>query len=84
MQLGPLNDPVDWAGHRCGLPRVKRAEVEAATDALLAYYLADRRTDDELLREVLAEWAEWEELLERARGAELPGRAAGAPRCPRS
>ena len=80
MQLGPLDDPVDWAGHRRGLPRVDRAELEAAADALIAYYLACRRTDDALLGEVLAVWAEWEELLEwawgRGSGGLLRGRRA--------
>jgi hypothetical protein len=82
MQLGPLDDPVDWAGHdRLGLPRVDRTELEAAADALIAYYLAGRVTDDELLGEVLAVWAEWEELHEQAvqRAAErgvLRGRRA--------
>jgi hypothetical protein len=65
MQLGPLDDPADWAGHRRGLPRVDRDELEAAADALIAYYLACRRTDDTLLGEVLAVWAEWDELLEQ-------------------
>ena len=39
-----------------------RAELEAAAGALVGYYLAGRRTDDELLGEVLAAWAEYEEL----------------------
>jgi hypothetical protein len=37
-----------------------------AVEALLGYYLADRRTDDGLLGEVLALWAEHEELTEQA------------------
>jgi hypothetical protein len=65
MQLGALDDPVDWAGHRRGLPRVDRAELEAAADALIAYYLAGQRTDDALLGEALAVWAEWDDLLEQ-------------------
>jgi hypothetical protein len=78
MQLGPLDDPADWAGHRRGLPRVDRDE--AAADALIAYYLACRRTDDTLLGEVLAVWAEWDELLEQtwkwgSRGVLRGGRA---------
>jgi hypothetical protein len=81
MQLGPLDDPVDWAGQRRGVPPVKQAELEAAADALIAYYLAGRRTDDELLGEVLAVWAEWEELHEHAwqrlaQGGVLRGRRA--------
>jgi cephalosporin-C deacetylase-like acetyl esterase len=55
------------------VPPVTRAELEAAADALIAYYLADRRTDDPLLREVLAVWAEWEEALEQARGRSFGG-----------
>jgi hypothetical protein len=65
MQLGRLDDPMGWAGHRRGLPRVDRAELEAAADALIGYYLACRRTDDALLREALAVWDEWDELLEQ-------------------
>ena len=68
MQLRPLDAPVDWAGQRRGVPLVSRAELSKAADALIGFYLADRRTDDELLREVLAKWAELEELPARARG----------------
>jgi hypothetical protein len=67
LQLGALDDPLELAGHAgAGVPRVDRAELEAAADALIAYYLAGRQTDDELLREVLAVWAEWEEVNEQA------------------
>lgn len=67
MQLGPLDDPVGWADDaRLGVPRADRAELEAAADALIAYYLAGRVTDDELLGEVLVVWAEWEDLHEQA------------------
>jgi hypothetical protein len=66
-----------------GAWRASRAELEAATDALLGWYLAGRRSDDELLGEVMAAWAAWEELdqqaLEAFRGHGLlgAGRAAG-------
>jgi hypothetical protein len=66
-----------------GAWRASRAELEAATDALLGWYLAGRRSDDELLGEVMAAWAAWEELdqqaLEALRGHGLlgAGRAAG-------
>ena len=40
-------------------------EVEAALDALLGYYLAGRRTEDELLAEVEAAWADYEELIQQ-------------------
>lgn len=45
---------------------VDRAELEAAAGALLGYYLAGQRTDDELLGEVLAIWADYEDLTEHA------------------
>jgi hypothetical protein len=84
-QLWPLDDPMDWVGDaRSGVLGVDRAELEAAADALIAYYLADRRTDDARLGEVLAVWAEWEDLLERVhelvalRGVLRGGRAARA------
>jgi hypothetical protein len=66
-----------------GVWRASRAELEAATDALLGWYLAGRRSDDELLGEVMAAWAAWEELDQQAaeafRGHGLlgAGRAAG-------
>ena len=76
---------MDWVGDaRSGVLGVDRAELEAAADALIAYYLADRRTDDARLGEVLAVWAEWEDLLERVhelvalRGVLRGGRAARA------
>jgi hypothetical protein len=51
------------------------AELEAAAAALVGYYLAGRRTDDELLGDVEAAWAEYEKLteqrLERAKGRGL-------------
>jgi hypothetical protein len=67
LQLGALDDPVGWAGQdRLGLSGANRAELEAAADALIGYYLAGRRTDDALLGKALAVWAEWEELQEQA------------------
>jgi hypothetical protein len=44
---------------------VDRAEVEAAAAALLGYHLAGRRTDDELLGEIVALWAEHMAWLHR-------------------
>ena len=51
------------------------AELAAAAAALIGFYLAGRRTDDKLLGEVEAAWAEYEELTEQQgdRGVE-PGR----------
>jgi hypothetical protein len=70
MQLGALDErvrgPLDEA--RPGAPRgADPGEVQAAAGALLGYYLAGRWTDDELLAEVEAAWAEYEELSERWR-----------------
>ena len=42
-----------------------RAELEAAAAALIGYYLAGRRTDDQLLPGVEAAWVECEELYEQ-------------------
>ena len=69
-QLGALDErvrgPLDQA--RPGAPAGgDRAELEAAAGALLGYYLAGRRTDDELLSEVQVAWAEYEELTEQWR-----------------
>jgi hypothetical protein len=66
-QLRPLDAPVDRAAQRRGVPPVSRAQLRKAADALITYYRADRRTDDEL-REVLVQWAKLEELPARARG----------------
>jgi hypothetical protein len=43
-------------------PGADPAELEAAAAALLGYYLAGRQTQDELPGEVLAAWAEHEDL----------------------
>jgi len=68
MQLGELDErlrgPLD--DERPGAPRgADPDELEAAAGALIGYYLAGRRTDDELLAEVEAAWAEYEELSEQ-------------------
>jgi hypothetical protein len=39
-----------------------RAELQAATGALLAYHLGGRQTDDALLGQIQAAWAEYEAL----------------------
>lgn len=49
-----------------------RAELEAATGALLAYHLGGRQTDDVLLGEIQAAWAEYE-----ATGAERKDQMLG-------
>jgi hypothetical protein len=67
-QLGMLDERVRRPdGDRPGAaPRgADRAELEAAAAALIGYSLAGRRTDDQLLREVQAAWAECEELHEQ-------------------
>jgi hypothetical protein len=46
-------------------PGVERVELEAAADALTSYYLAGRRTDDDLLREVLTAADEGEAIAQR-------------------
>jgi hypothetical protein len=64
-QLAPLVDRPEFVGlaQTAEPPGAKRAELEAAADALLAHSLAGRRTDDELLGAVLELWAEHEGSL---------------------
>lgn len=64
-QLGPLVDRPEFVGLEQTVepPGANRAELEAAADALLAYSLAGRRTDDQLLGAVLALWAEHEDAM---------------------
>jgi hypothetical protein len=83
MQLGVLDERLhDLDEERPGAPRgADPAELDAAAGALLGYYLAGRRTDDELLAQVAAAWVTYEELteqqLERAMDRKRvgPGRA---------
>lgn len=49
-----------------------RAELEVAADALLAYHLGGRQTDDALLAEIQAAWVAYEAV-----GAERTDRALG-------
>jgi hypothetical protein len=67
MQLGVLDERLrDLDEERPGAPRgADPAEVDAAAEALLGYYLAGRRTDDELLAQFEAAWGEYEELFEQ-------------------
>jgi hypothetical protein len=84
-QLTPLDERVRRLdGDRPGAPRgADSKELAAAAAALVGYHLAERRTDDELLREVEAAWAEHEDLAEqrRQRGVERGrrGRRSAAP-----
>jgi hypothetical protein len=79
QQLGALDERLRLDEERPGAPRgADPGELKAAAGALLGYYLAGRRTDDELLGEVEAAWAEYEELteqeLERAMDRKRVGR----------
>jgi hypothetical protein len=66
-RLGVQLVPLGWAGYDGrGAGRASRAELEAATEALLGWYLAGRRSDDGLLGEVMAAWAAVEELDQQA------------------
>jgi hypothetical protein len=47
-------------------PRASRAELEAAADALLRYFLGGRQTKDALLAETQAAYAAYEQLMERS------------------
>jgi hypothetical protein len=70
-------------GEGGGAWRPSRAELVAATDALLGWYLAGRQGDDELMGAVMAAWAASDELGEQSREAVLgrgllrAGRGAG-------
>jgi hypothetical protein len=74
QQLGWLDERHRWLDdeERPGVPGgADQAELEAAVAALLGYYLAGRRTDDELLAQVQDAWDEYEglghEQVQRAR-----------------
>jgi hypothetical protein len=54
----------------------ERAELEAAVDALLAYHLGGRQTDDALLAEIQAAWVAYEAVGVERRDRAL-GRVAG-------
>ncbi len=81
-QLGMLDERVQRPdGDRPGAPRgADRAELEAAAAALIGYYLAGRRSDDQLLREVQAAWAECEELHEQQLQRDLERKRRGRRR----
>jgi hypothetical protein len=67
MQLRELDERLrDPDEERPGAPRgADPGELDAAVAALIRYYLAGRRTDDKLLAQVEAAWAEHEELFEQ-------------------
>jgi hypothetical protein len=54
-----------------------RAELEAAADALVAYHLGGRQTDDALLAEIQAAWVAYEAVGAERRDRAL-GRVAGS------
>jgi hypothetical protein len=66
-QLSSLDARERWPDdeERPGAPGgADPAELPAAVAALLGYYLAGRQTQDELLREVMAAWADYESLTD--------------------
>jgi hypothetical protein len=84
LQLGALDERLCLDEARPGAPGgADPGELEAAAGALVGYYLGGRRTDDELLDEVEAAWAEYEELteqqLERAMDRKRVGRGRAGP-----
>jgi len=81
-QLTPLDERVRrLGGDRPGAPRgADPEELAAAAAALVGYYLAGRRTDDELLGEVEAAWAEHEDLAEQQRQRAVERRPPGRRR----
>jgi hypothetical protein len=85
MQLGMLDERLrELDEQRPGTPRgAGPGELEMATSTLVGFYLAGRRTDDELLAQVEVAWADYEELtqqqLERAVDRKRLGRGRGEP-----
>lgn len=82
QQLGALDERLcDLDEERPGAPRgADPGELEAAAAVLLGYYLAGRRTDDELLGEVEAAWAEYEELTEQQLERDMDRKRVGRRR----
>jgi hypothetical protein len=82
-QVAELDERVgDLDEQRPGAPHgTDPGELEAAAEALLGYYLAGRRTNDEPLAQVEAAWAEYEELTEQQLERAMEGGcfAAAAP-----
>jgi hypothetical protein len=60
-----------------------RAELAVAAGALLAYHLGGRQTDDALLDQIQAAWAEYEALGEQRMDRMLGRVARGAPPSPK-
>jgi hypothetical protein len=60
-----------------------RAELAAAAGALLAYHLGGRQTDDALLGQIQAAWAQYEALGEQRKEQMLGRVARGAPPSPK-
>jgi hypothetical protein len=56
-----------------------RADLEAAADALLAYHLGGRQTDDALLAEIQAAWVAYETVGAERRDRALRRVAGGRP-----
>jgi hypothetical protein len=83
QQLGWLDERHRWPDdqERPGAPGgADPAELPAAAAALLGYYLAGRRTDDQLLAQVQDAWAEYESLThEQLQRYMEHGRRGGRP-----
>ena len=84
MQLRMLDGRFDELDERPGTARgADPGELEVATGALVGFYLAGRRTDDELLAQVEVAWAEYEEVtqqqFEQAVDHKRRGRGRGEP-----
>jgi hypothetical protein len=72
-QLMAIDERLRPPGGRSGPAGASdRAELEAAAGALLAYYLGGRQTDDVLLGQIQAAWAEHEALQEELKERLLP------------
>jgi hypothetical protein len=85
IQLGELDERLrDGDDKRPGAPPgADPDELAVAVGALLGYYLAGRRTDDQLLAQVEVAWGEsealTEQLVERSRDRKRVGRGRADP-----
>lgn len=65
-QLMGVQYPSEWLGQV--EPGLEFSHHDVDADALTGYYLRGRRTDDPLLVDVLARWADYEDLNEQIMG----------------
>jgi hypothetical protein len=76
MQLGLIKEALPQPeGLAASSPsRASRAQLEAAVDALMQYFLRGRQTDDPLLAETQAAYAAYDQLLQQCLESAAEGR----------